>query len=125
MTKKRVLDFCLYAVIAMGLVFFIVWGALHLRTPRSEIIGKWGGLAVNTLIVFGYTIRNNPRSRKVLSFWALIIVILFVHLLFFSLVLEASEQWKLGWWVLVAPIEYLLIGLALGLVRPHRRSHSN
>jgi lipopolysaccharide export LptBFGC system permease protein LptF len=82
-------------------------------------------LAVNTLIVFGYTIRNNPRSRKVLSFWALIIVILFVHLLFFSLVLEASEQWKLGWWVLVAPIEYLLIGLALGLVRPHRRSHSN
>jgi len=74
---------------------------------------------MNTLIVIGYTIRDHRVPRSLLSFWALISALLLVHLLFFILLLRAVEQWRLAWWILATPVEYILIGLIVMRVRLH------
>jgi hypothetical protein len=113
------LDFCLYVLIAVACGFAIYWSALHIHKPGSEVFGKWAGLAMNTLIVIGYTIRDHRVPRSLLSFWALISALLLVHLLFFILLLRAVEQWRLAWWILATPMEYILIGLIVMRVRLH------
>jgi hypothetical protein len=69
MTARRVRDFTIYVSIAIAVVLLILWGSIHNVEPGVGVIAKWGGLAVNTLIVFGYTIRNTRPSDRGGSFW--------------------------------------------------------
>jgi len=118
-TARRVRDFAVYFSIAIAVVLLIVWGSMHSIKPGAEVIGKWGGLAVNTLIVFGYTIRHNrPSLRR--AFWALILLLFVVHAGVFMAVLGRLAEWKVAWWAVVTPAEYFLIRSVIVLAG-HRR----
>lgn len=117
MTARRVGDFVIYIAVGLAFVFVIYWMAVHVRGSGKEVIGKWVGLAVNTAIVFGYTIRENKSSFKRRSFWGILFLLLVLHLLVFSLLLRALDEWRVIWWAFVAPIEYVLIGSAVMLAR--------
>jgi hypothetical protein len=120
MTARRVGDFVVYIIIGVAFALAIAWGAIHSSESGAEIFGKWGGLLVNTLIVFGYTIRYNRPALKRSSFWAIVLIFLALHLLVFIVIFERISEWRVLWWVIVTPAEYFAIGSLL-IATGHRR----
>ena len=123
MTARHVRDFTIYVSIAIAVVLLILWGSIHNVEPGVGVIAKWGGLAVNTLIVFGYTIRNTRPSDRSGSFWVLMLLLLVLHLGVFTGVLLRLPEWRTTWWAVVISVEYFLIGSLVVLVG--RRSQGN
>jgi cell division protein FtsW (lipid II flippase) len=111
--QKRLRDLGLYIliglVVAVGLLLYLP----HSQTSDEEAITKWGGLAGNTLILFGYTISRHKPLRRVQSFWATLIALLIVHLAIFVPLLLRVEHWKVLWFVAMYPIETPLIDMAV------------
>ena len=113
MRRARVRDFALYVAIGLTLVLLVVWGASH--EISGDVVGRWGGLAVNTAILFGYTAKHHRASLKRGSFWFVISSLFILHLLLFVHVLQTFEGWRLAWWIIATPIEYVVVGLVLVL----------
>jgi hypothetical protein len=115
MTARRVLDFAIYVCVGLVLVLAIAWGAVWADSPSSWVFGRWVGLAVNTLIVFGCTVRDNASSLRRPSLLALLAALLAVHVSAFVVLLERVPEWGLGWWLFLTPTEYFAIGAILVL----------
>jgi hypothetical protein len=64
---RRVRDFAAYLVIALALGFGILWFADHSHGMGNDFIIKWGGLALNTAILYGYFTRWSKRYWHVLG----------------------------------------------------------
>ena len=117
MRAKRLRDLGIYVVV--GLIFagaILFWGANHSDRTGAQVVGKWGGLAANTLIVFGYLIRHNRLRFKQTSFWVTLVVLIFVHLAILIRVLENFQDWRVAWWIVITPIEYAIIATTLIVV---------
>lgn len=97
--RRRLRDFVLY--IAIGLcVAFVAMGLAQTDISHDSFI-RWGGLTVNTSVLFGYFVADSrPLFRRV-SFWILTVALLSVHVIVFALVLTHVSQWKLIWFMVM------------------------
>lgn len=115
-STRRVIDFTLYLLIGMIVALGIIWGASYYEKTGSEIIGRWGGWAAATAIVFGFTIQHHKMYFHRVLFWLVMSAFVLAHVLLFLPLLRAVGQWKLAWWIFIAPVEYLVLGSSLMLI---------
>jgi hypothetical protein len=101
----RLRDFAIYVAISAAVV------SAALVTARSDIsheaLIRWGGLAVNTCVLFGYFIADSKRLFGRLLFWILTVCLLLAHLAAFGVVLHYVSEWRLVWFLVMyleAPI---------------------
>jgi len=113
MNLKRARDFLLYIVVGITVGLSIAWYAWRSDGSGTELIGKWVGLAGETMILFGYAIRAHRRFVRRLSFWLVILALLGVHLSVFIVILSKVEHWKVLWFLLAYPVENIAIDGAL------------
>ena len=122
MTPNRIRDFALYIAIGLVVGLSIMWLALHSDRWGSEVF-KWLALAVNTAIVFGYTIKFNRILWKRRSFRVTLFLLLCVHLFAFLNVLRLVDEFRPVWWIVISPIESVIINTAI-FATGHRRGKS-
>jgi hypothetical protein len=123
MTAHRICDFVLYIAIGLLAGTSIMWLAFHTDRSGAAKIFKWLGLAANTLIVFGYTIKENRIFWKRGSFWWMMSLLLFVHLSVFVTVLCRIDELRPFWWIVIIPMESVVVGIVL-VVTGHRADKS-
>jgi len=97
--RSRVRDFVLY--IAIGLAFVGVLIVVAQMGVSQDVYIRWGGLALNTAILFGYFIADSRQFFRRWQFWALTAVLLSVHLAGFIVVLTHVAEWKLLWFMVI------------------------
>jgi uncharacterized membrane protein len=95
----RLRDFALY--IAIGLCVAIIAIGLVQTEISHDSFMRWGGLAVNTSVLFGYFIVDSRILFGRMPFWALTIVLLLVHVIVFTVVLMHVSEWKLIWFTVM------------------------
>ena len=104
--RSRVRDYVLYIAIAVAV------GALAILIARTSItqdaLTRWGGLAINTAVLYGYFISDSRRFFRKWQFWGLTALLLAVHLTAFAIVLTHVEEWKLMWFMVMI-LEYPLL----------------
>lgn len=123
MTPNRIRDFALYIAIGLLVGLLAMWLASYTDRSAAAKIFKWLALAVNTLIVFGYTIKFNRVLWKHRSFWVTLFLLLFVHLFAFVVVLRLVDEFRPVWWIAIVPLEYFVVGTVL-IATGHRRGKS-
>ncbi len=79
-------------------------------------MGKWVSLALSTLIVFGVIIHYNRRSLRRVSFGAFLGLLISLHVLVFSRLMQPVERWPYTWWMVIMPVEGFALGLLLTLL---------
>lgn len=107
--RRRLRDLGLYVLIALVVGLGLLLYLPHSQTSDEEAITKWGGLAGNTLILFGYTISRHKPLRRIHSFWISLAVLLALHVSIFIFLLLQVAHWKILWFVAMYPIEAPLI----------------
>lgn len=112
MTAKRIRDFALYIAIGLLVGLSIMWLAFHSGRSGAEVF-KWPGVAVITAILFGCTIKFNRVLWKRRSFWMTLFLLLCVHLFAFVIVLRLVVEFRPVWWIVIVPIEHVIVGTAL------------
>ncbi len=123
MSASRLRDLLVYLVIALVIGLGIVWYAYSGPPRDSNVIARWGGLIVNTAILFGYMINDSRRSWHAPTFWVLAVSMLIVHLAAFSFILVRAEEWKVIWFLVMYPIEIpVFLLLRDRIVNVHRAS---
>lgn len=70
-----------------------------------EVYIRWGGLAIDTAVLFGLFINCSRQFFRKLQFWVLTALLLAVHLTAFAIVLTHVEEWKLMWFTVIV-LEY-------------------
>jgi hypothetical protein len=108
---RRVRDFATYLVIALALGFGVLWFADHSHGMGNDFIIKWGGLALNTAILYGYFIRWSKRYWHVLGFWLATVSVLIIHLLVFIVILQRVQHWGALWFLPMYPIELAVLSI--------------
>jgi len=105
MNANRIRDLFFYVVIALAVGLGIAWFAYSGPPRESDAIARWGGLAVNTAILFGYMIKDSRNFWRATPFWTLMVSTLVAHLLVFSYVLLRVTEWRVSWFLVMYPIE--------------------
>ena len=106
---RRILDFAVYIVIGLGLCAAALWYASNSDEGGADRFAKWGGLAVNTLLLYGYVIKFSRGYLRRRSFWLPLTLLLIAHLGAFAVVLNRVEHWKVLWFIAMYPIEIPII----------------
>ena len=83
----------------------------------SDESQKWLGLALNTPVLFGYSISSYWRMRGRWWFWALFSLLVVGHVTFFVIVLKQVRHWPLIWFALLYAPESLVIDTSVSFVR--------
>ena len=96
---NRVRDFSVY--IAIGLLVAATAWIVASTNLNLDVITRWGGLAANTALVYGYFIADSRSFFGQRAFWAVTSVALAVHLIIFAIVLTHVAQWKLLWFMVM------------------------
>lgn len=103
----RLRDFALYVAIGLCVAMTAI-GVAQTDISHDAFI-RWGGLAVNTCVLFGYFIADSRRFFSRWSFWGLTIALLSLHIILFGIVLTHVGQWKLIWFmVMILEVPVLL-----------------
>jgi peptidoglycan/LPS O-acetylase OafA/YrhL len=92
-------DFALYFAIALVIGTAAI-ALAHTNMSHDAFI-RWGGLLVNTALLFGYFIADNRHSRQKYTFWGLTLLFLCLHLIAFCVLLIHIAQWKLVWFMVM------------------------
>lgn len=103
--SQRAVDLAIYIAVALALAAGLVWYASASGPNGADLFGRWGGLAINTAILFGYIIKDSRENWNVPMLWVLTLAILCAHLLVFTLILLRAQEWKVLWFLLMYPIE--------------------
>jgi hypothetical protein len=90
-------DLLIYILIGAAVAFGAYWAAVDNVSDQSLV--KWGGLALNTSVLFGYAIKQYWRFRRSTVFWEFIGTLLIIHTLIFYLILRNVHQWRLAWFL--------------------------
>lgn len=98
-------DFTIYLLIAVTVAFGIVWFASNSEGTRNDIIARWGGLIVNTAILYGYIVKEGRPFWRAWGFWLAVISVLALHALAFIVILQRVEHWSVLWFLFMYPIE--------------------
>jgi drug/metabolite transporter (DMT)-like permease len=83
-----------------------------------EVYIRWGGLALDTAVLFGLYINYSRKFFRKWQFWALTALLLAVHLTVFAVVLTHVEEWKLMWFTVMV-FEYPLFIYARSRFLPY------
>ena len=114
MNLRRVVDFAAYTLICLGVAAIVIWSADR-GVPR-EIVEKWGPLWAVTILLFGSVLVNRRHLASRVSFWAVLVGFLAVHLLVMVTLLQSVDDWKPIWWAPLFPIEMVAIDMVLMFV---------
>jgi len=77
---------------------------------------RWGGLAVDTAILFGFLLYNSRKALKHHKLWVLFCAFLVLHAVLWIAILRIASEWRLAWFGLMAfeaPAFLLLRNFAL------------
>lgn len=97
--RNRMRDFAFYVAIAVAVGITAI--VVAQTSLGHETFIKWGGLIINTLVLFGYFIADSRSLWRCLSFWLLVCALLSIHLAVFSALLVHIVQWKLIWFMVM------------------------
>jgi hypothetical protein len=75
----------------LGLVFVLGLLVSH------EVFAKWGALAIFTMGIFGFFISDSREHVKVHKFWALVAILLALHLTGWIIFLRQVGEWRPIW----------------------------
>lgn len=103
--RQRAADFAIYIAVAVAFAAGLVWYASASGPNGADLFGRWGGLAINTGILFGYMLKDSRRNWSVPAFWVLTLAMLSAHLVVFTLILLHAQEWKVLWFLVMYPIE--------------------
>ncbi len=103
--RERAGDIAVYIAAAVAFAAGLVWYASASGPNGADLFVRWGGLALNTAILFGYLVKDSRRNWNALAFWALTVAMLSAHLVLFTLVLLHTQEWKVLWFLAMYPIE--------------------
>lgn len=76
------------------------------------IIVEWGGLSLNTAILYGYAVKNGRRFWRNWGFWFATVSVLILHLLVFIVILRRVDHWGALWFLPMYPIELGILSVA-------------
>jgi hypothetical protein len=62
---------------------------------------RWGGLGVNTAIIFAFFIYHSRKFLRARKFWFLTASLLTAHLVIWILLLSHIGEWKLAWFLIM------------------------
>ncbi len=110
-TGGRLRDLASYLLIATVVSFGIVWFANNSAGNTDELIPTWGGLMLNTAILYGYVVKESRPLWHSWGFWLAIISALIAHLLAFMLIFQHVEHWSVMWFLFLYPIEIPLLAI--------------
>jgi len=110
-TPRRIRDLALYLLIAVAVALGIVWFAYRSDGGQHESISRWGGLIVNTAILYGYVLKESRPFWHAWAFWLPWIAVLGLHMGAFIIILKHVEHWSVLWFLFMYPIE--IPGLAI------------
>jgi hypothetical protein len=102
---KRIRDFALYVLIAIAIGIGIVWFAYTSNEGGSESISRWGGLVLNTVILYGYVLKESRPFWHAWGFWLSFVSMLSLHSLAFIFILQHVEHWSVLWFLFIYPVE--------------------
>jgi hypothetical protein len=102
---KRIRDLALYLLIATAISIGIVWFAYKSDGTGTESISRWGGLILNTAILYGYVLKESRPFWHAWGFWLTFISVLSLHLLVFIVILQHVEHWSVLWFFFMYPVE--------------------
>jgi drug/metabolite transporter (DMT)-like permease len=81
---------------------FVAVSIFFAFSVSDEVYIRWGGLALDTAIVFGVFIKYSRQFLRERRFWGLTFALLAVHIVAFILILTHVEEWKLVWFTPMA-----------------------
>lgn len=110
-SPDRIRDLVLYLLIAAAIALGIVWFAYRSNGTGEESLSRWGGLILNTAILYGYVLKESRPFWHAWGFWLALIGMLSLHTLVFVAILQHVEHWSVLWFLLMYPIE--IPGLAI------------
>jgi hypothetical protein len=103
--SQRVVDFAIYIAVTLTLTAGLVWYASASGPNGADLFGRWGGLAINTAILFGYMINDSREDWSVPVFWVLALAMLCAHVIVFTLILLHAQEWRVLWFLVMYPTE--------------------
>jgi hypothetical protein len=100
-------------MVAMGAAIAAgtLWAVNH-RVSDDSLV-KWGGLALNTLAIFGWVIKQSRRRWRNRVFWWTLTGILVMHLATFWVILINVEHWRMAWFLVICTLEVIPITAVL------------
>ena len=102
---SRIRDLALYLLIAIAVAVGIIWFAYKSDGMENEFISRWGGLLVNSAILYGYVVKESKPFWHAWGFWLALISALSFHSLVFIVILQRVEHWSVLWFLFMYPIE--------------------
>jgi hypothetical protein len=112
---KRVYDFVLYVLIALGALFGTLWYAAS-GDGDGDFLGKWVGLVGMSAILFGYAVQRHRRMIRKPWFWLVLLGAAVIHLSGYVFILRRISEWKVLWFVIPFPLENMAIDMAVSFV---------
>lgn len=109
--RGRIRDLALYLLIAVAVATGIVWYAYESDGTGNQSISRWGGLIVNTAILYSYVLKESRPFWHAWGFWVALISVLSFHTLAFIIIFQHVEHWSVFWFLFMYPIE--IPGLAI------------
>lgn len=99
--SHRLRDFSLYVLIAVGVAGLAILIGVHSAKTgqRPDIAFKWVGFALNTMFVFGWSLRALRLFLKRSKLWAMVGGLLVLHGTIGALVISRVERLPLIWYV--------------------------
>jgi hypothetical protein len=109
---RRLLNLLIYITIGLAVSSGIIWYAYQTDpVPGNQEILRWGGLAANTALLFGFVISRAKPFWHAWAFWSSVVGVLVVHILLFTILLTQAEHWSASWFLFMYPIEVPLIAI--------------
>jgi hypothetical protein len=111
-------------LLALGIGAVMYW-AVVARHMSADSFGRWGGLAIFTVLTFWYVLKKCKAHWKKRAFWAVASGLLVLHLMCYGLLLSSVEHWNDVWFLVIStvegPIAVSLTNMVMaGLGRIHR-----
>jgi hypothetical protein len=103
-SARRIGDFAAYLVIALAVGFSVIWFGYHSQ--------GWGGLTLNTAILYGFFISWSKRVWRAWGFWLSTVSVLMLHLLVFIVILRQVDHWGALCFLPMYPVEIAVLSIA-------------
>jgi hypothetical protein len=116
---SRLRDLTLYVSIALAVVIAGFLYAVYSGSGSDERLFMWIAFSLNTLILFGYSVRRHDLlNRRILFPWGVITALSLIHLSIWISVLRHVQHVGLVWFLVMYPIEEPIIDKVLSWWRP-------